>query len=167
MSPTALAQSLATYQLLHVAQQDLSQAAFFADHLRRQGWHAEPWEVSWQDYLHQGAYMTSMVVAYARPFTESRGWPKFPSRLLRLDQEQKLLHKRLLQLRNEIYAHTDVAARKIRPIVFEGKPSAIEVLPPMRMSPSELLAVRKLIFGIGEAVNIRLEELAKLVGERT
>lgn len=167
MQPIAHAQMVATYQLLHVAQQDLSQAAFFADHLRQQGWHAEPWEGSWQDYLHQGAYMTAMVVAYARPFTGSRGWPKFPARLLRLDAEQKLLHERLLQLRNELYAHSDVAARRARPIMFKGKPNAIEALPPMRMSATELLAVRKLILTISQGVNARLEELSRDVGEQT
>ena len=160
--------ALLTYQVLYVAQQDLSQAAFFAQHLLDKGWHYEPWEVRWQTYLHQGAYMTSMVVAYSRSFTESRGFPKFPTRLLQsLTAEDRVLHKRLLGLRNGIYAHTDVEARKVRPFVHEGRPNAIEVLPPMRMTSADLQHVRALISKISHAVIAKLHELAPEVGERT
>ncbi len=156
-----------TYQILHVAQLDLSQAAFFADHLITQGWHFETWETNWRTYLHQSAYVTAMVVAYSRPFTESRGWPKFPTRLLQLDPDKKKLHKRLLDLRNQVYAHTDVAARKIRPIVFKGKPTAIEVLPPMRFTNEEISAIRQLIVTISHAIQAKLQELSTIVAEQT
>ncbi|ORE84963.1 hypothetical protein ATO7_16444 [Oceanococcus atlanticus] len=165
--PSAKDNSHETFQLLYVAQLDLSHAAFFADQLRVKGWHFEPWEVHWKKYLHQAAYVTSLVVSYGRPFTESRSWAKFPKRILRgLNQQQKELHGRLLTLRNEVYAHTDVQARKIRPITIEGKPSAIEVLPSMRFSDTELQEIRELIHVISFGVNERLEELSKNVAEQ-
>lgn len=157
-----------TYQLLHVAQQDLSQAAFFADHLLTQCWHFEPWETTWREYLHQSAYVTAMVVAYGRPFTESRGWPKFPTRILKvLDQDQKKVHERLLALRNEVYAHTDVSARKVRPIIFNGKPTAVEVLPPMRFDAEELRSIRQLVSTISHAIQAKLQELSVFVADKT
>ncbi|QKK01287.1 MAG: hypothetical protein HND55_00690 [Pseudomonadota bacterium] len=155
-----------TYALLYAGQQDLSQAAFYADHLQSKGWYLEPWEGSWQDYLHQAAYVTSMVISYSRPFTESRGWPKFPKRILRvLDTEQKQLHRHLLDLRNEVYAHTDIAARKNRPITLGGQPSAIEVIPPLKCSADELMQVRILIRDISLEIERKLAELAETVAK--
>jgi hypothetical protein len=150
-----------TYQILYVSQQDLSHAAFFADHMLEKSSHAESWEVNWKEYLHQVAYMTAMVTAYGRPFTECRGKPQFPARVLKnLIPEEKLLHNSLLDLRNKVYAHTELAERKVRPIIFNNKPSAIEVLPSMRMSASELIAVRHLIKKISISIDARLKELA-------
>ncbi|WP_145927220.1 hypothetical protein [Jeongeupia sp. USM3] len=159
---------LLTYQILYVSQQDLSQAAFFAQHLLDKALHFEPWEARWQSYLHQGAYMTAMVVAYGRPFTESRGYPRFPAKLLQnLTPEEKDLHSSLLSLRNKIYAHTDLIERKVRPIFFNDKPSAIEALPPMRMSASELKSVRLPISKISHSINAKLHELVPEVREET
>jgi hypothetical protein len=152
--------ALQTYQLLYVAQQDLSQAAFFCDHLLHKGWAREPWQGRWQTYLHQGAYVTAMVVAYCRPFTVSRGWPKFPTRLLQLNADEKILHQQLLDLRNAVYAHSDVEARKIRPIAFGGLPTAIEVLPSMRFPLERLQAIRQMIRLVSVNIQARLEELS-------
>ncbi len=154
---------LQTYQVLHVAQQDLSQAAFFCNHLQQQGWTREPWEGTWQTYLHQSAYVTAMVVAYCRPFAVSKGWPKFPMRLVRLDTEGKAMHHRLLDLRHAVYAHSDVAARAIRPITFNARPTAIEALPPMRFSAEELQSIRRIIHSISVNIQARLEQLSPSV----
>ncbi|WP_022943176.1 hypothetical protein [Psychromonas hadalis] len=157
-----------TYELLHVSQQDLSNAAFFAEHLLSQGWHYEPWEIDWRMYLHQSAYVTSMVVAYCRPFAISRGNPKFPSKLLRvLDSEQKQLHERLLKLRHQVYAHSEIALRKVRPVVFEGKPSATEVLPAMRFDRNELILIRQMITVISIEVQGKLESLSNILANKT
>ena len=108
-----------------------------------------------------------MVIAYSRPFTESRGWPKFPKRILRvLDTEQKQLHRHLLNLRNEVYAHTDIAARKSRPITLGGQPSAIKVIPSLKFSPDELKHIRVLIRDIALETENRLAELAETVASQ-
>ncbi|MDO7086646.1 hypothetical protein WNY51_07550 [Pseudocolwellia sp. AS88] len=154
------------YGLLHVALQDLRKSAFFAGNLLDQGWHFEPWETDWQSYLHQSAYVTSLVVSYCRPFTECRGWPKFPKKMLRvLTQEQKIFHQRLLDLRNDVYAHSDVSARKIKPIIFKNKPTATEVLPPMRFDKNDLVSIRELIGTINVEIQKELESLSLSVAE--
>jgi hypothetical protein len=109
-----------------VAEEDLRQARFFAAHILKKGWHHEEWEKRWTVYMQQAAYTTALATAYSRPFTESRGWPKFPARLLAaFSPKQRDLHKRILKLRNLIYAHSDVGIRAIRPISFDGYPTAI------------------------------------------
>ena len=78
------------YALLHVAEEYLLQAGFFAAHTLKKGWHFEPWEKRWSVYMQQAAFTTALATAYSRPFTESRGWPKFPMRLLSaFDTEQR------------------------------------------------------------------------------
>jgi len=156
-----------TYQLLYVAKLDLSQAAFFADHIASKGMHLEPWEGNWRTYMHQCAYMTAMVMAYARPFTESRGWPKFPQRLLDLSPEQRSLHKRMLSLRNEVYAHANIEGKYVQPINFEGKPTAVISLPPMRLSAEEVWALREIIRTVSTQIQRRLGELLPRIARQT
>lgn len=106
-----------------------------------------------------------MVIAYCRPFTDSRGWPKFPKRLLRLTPEERELHERLLSLRNAVYAHSDIEARNIRPVWLNEHPTAVEALPPMRFSMAELESIRKLIYLICMNIAGKLDELFPSVKE--
>ena len=148
------------YALLHVAQEDLRQAAFFAAHLIKKGWHFEPWEKRWTIYMQQAAFTTALSAAYSRPFTESRGWPKFPEKLLRsFNTEQRNLHKRILKLRSLMYAHSDVGSRFIRAVSFEGYPTAIEAMPPMRFTRAELLALQLMTSVVQGAIAARKSEL--------
>ena len=61
--------------------------------------------------------LTALVVSYARPFMKSRGktmLPKLPSGYLEvLSEEQKKLHKNLVDLRNQTQAHSDSKALDI------------------------------------------------------
>jgi len=155
------------YQRLHVAQEDLRQAAYFAEYILKKGWHSPPWERRWTTYMQQSAYITALVVAYARPFTESRGWPKLPKRLLTYTAEQKFLHKRVMELRNEIYAHSDVAKRNVRPIAILGRPSAIEKLPPMMFTKDETQMLLMMIRAVSNAINARLAELIHSAQDET
>jgi hypothetical protein len=55
-------------------------------------------------------FETTLVVSYARPFTQSRGEPS-PLTMkmvdLKLSPESKALHDRLMNMRNQIMAHSD------------------------------------------------------------
>lgn len=155
------------YQRLYVAQDDLRQAAYFAEYLLKKGWHFQPWEKRWTTYMQQSAFTTALVVAYARPFTESRGWPKLPKRLVTYTAEQKMLHQRVLALRNEVYAHTDVAKRQVRPVAILGKPSAIEALPPMRFTKNEIATLSGMISATYNAIDARLAELIPSIQDET
>lgn len=63
-------------------------------------------------------YETTMVVAYARPFTQARGrsapfsW-KLVQPGLALTGAEKALHEKLYRLRNELHAHSDDSASLI------------------------------------------------------
>ncbi len=70
-------------------------------------------------------YETTMIVAYARPFSSSRG--KIAPLTLRLARakltdEQKGLHKRLLVVRNKVTAHSDLDTMRA---LSEAEPIAL------------------------------------------
>ena len=155
------------YKRLYVAQEDLRQAASFAAYILKNAWHFYPWERRWTTYMKQSAYTTAFVVSYARPFTQSRGWPRIPKKLVPYDQEQKALHERILTLRNEVYAHTDVENRDVRPYKILGQPSAIEMLPPMRLSKEETEKILQMIRLTNDAISIRLAQLIDAVQDET
>lgn len=155
------------YAVLNVAEEDLRQANFFAAHLLKKGWHYEPWERRWTVYMQQAAFTTAFATAYSRPFTKSRGWPKFPERLLRkFSPEQRDLHERVLTLRNMVYAHSDVGGRSIT-LNSEGDPTIIEVLPPMRFAREELMALQTMISAMQESISARKHDLIPSVGNES
>ncbi len=152
------------YGLLHVAEEDLRQASFFAAYILKKGWHFEPWEKRWTVYMQQAAFTTALAIAYSRPFTESRGWPKFPMRLVTaFNAEQRKLHKRILNLRSLIYAHSDVGSRAIRLVSIEGYPTAIEALPPMRFTRDEITELQSMIKIAQNSIGTRKRELIAAV----
>jgi hypothetical protein len=153
----------ALYELLHMAREDLHQAAFFAAHLQKKGWHFEPWERRWSTYMQQSAYTTGLVVAYSRPFADTRGRPKFPKRLLPLDKKQEELHSKILEIRNSVYAHSDAQVREIRPWKINGQPSAIEYLPSMRLTKEEIDLLLGMISQAQNAIHKRLLELIEAI----
>ena len=65
--------------------------------------------------------LTALVITYARPFMKSRGkamLPKLPSEYLELlSEEQKKLHKNLIDLRNQTQAHSDSRALDVSVIM--------------------------------------------------
>ncbi len=151
------------YERLYVAREDLRQAASFAAYVLKNGWHFHPWERRWATYMKQSAYTTALVVSYARPFAESRGWPTIPRRLLPYDQEQKALHKKILLLRNEVYAHSDIKKRSVRPVKILSQPSAIEVLPVMRLTKKEIEMILRMIDRASASISDRLTQLIDTV----
>jgi hypothetical protein len=55
-------------------------------------------------------YKTTAIVAYARPFSESRGGvPKLSMKMIgvRLDDQNQALHDKIIELRNQVVAHSD------------------------------------------------------------
>lgn len=154
------------YARLHVALHDLYQARSFASHIEKKGWHFEPWERRWTTYMQQSAFTTALAIAYSRPFTESRGWPKFPSRFLSVyDEKQRNLHKRILKLRNLVYAHSDIGTRFIRPVDFGGFATAIEALPTMRFTKEEIECILAMIALLETAIRERLQQLIGAVSD--
>jgi hypothetical protein len=48
-------------------------------------WHDEPWKRRGTVHQRQAAFTTASVTSYARPFVQSKGWPRFPSNLMNYD----------------------------------------------------------------------------------
>lgn len=70
-------------------------------------------------------YETTMVVAYARPFTQSRGHAApFSWKLIKpgfqLESSEAKLHTQLLDHRNKLHAHSDSDATQIRSEIWRS-----------------------------------------------
>jgi hypothetical protein len=72
-------------------------------------------------------YETTIIMAYTRPFSESKGEiprSSFKVANVQPNAEQKQLHRRLMNLRNKVIAHSDVEMMRIRsqayPRAFEN-----------------------------------------------
>lgn len=66
--------------------------------------------VSSIDLRRYKCYETTAIIAYARPFSESvGGFPKLSFKMvnLRLDARMLALHNKLIELRNQVIAHSD------------------------------------------------------------
>ncbi|KRE08899.1 hypothetical protein ASE61_04955 [Bosea sp. Root670] len=89
----------------------------------------EPGEkISKVDLRRFKSYETTLVVAYARPFSASRGTDRIPPLSLKmtgakLTVEQRALHDRIIELRNKAFAHSDgdMMRMLVRPIEVDGK----------------------------------------------
>ncbi len=86
-------------------------------------------EVDWsrsyrtEDIRRFKCYETTMVVAYARPFTQARGGAaSFSWKLIKpafdLEDAEAAIHARLLDYRNKLHAHSDGDATQIRPQIW-------------------------------------------------
>jgi hypothetical protein len=58
-------------------------------------------------YFQQSAFVTALIVSYARPFVIGRAKHHFPKRLIPYDADQFRLHNDFLDRRNKVYAHSD------------------------------------------------------------
>lgn len=107
------------YEKLDAARRDLYDSIAYGAFIIKKGWKAKPWGRG-STYLQQSAFMTSMVVSYARAFATSYGWPKLPAAyLISFDAPESELHKRVLKLRNQLYAHTDSVNYPVKPYFSE------------------------------------------------
>jgi hypothetical protein len=153
------------YQRLYISKEDLSMAAFSADHLLKKGWHFAPWEGRrrWSTYMQQPAFATAFVTAHARPFTKSYGWPPFPKSLVNYNDADWELHERLMQLRNQVYAHSDSVSHRVRPTRIVEYPSAIVGSPPLRITKKDLKRGIRMIAKLQSSVSTELRRLISVI----
>ncbi|WCK17141.1 hypothetical protein G6L41_026685 (plasmid) [Agrobacterium tumefaciens] len=96
--------------------------------------------------------MTAMVVSYSRAFTRSDGWPKLPKELLELYSEDEIrIHRRTLELRHKLYAHSDAVNYGVIPFQSDWH-TDIQMHPVFELPHEEISAIkamcRKMILGI-------------------
>jgi hypothetical protein len=58
-------------------------------------------------YAVQVAFVTALVAAYGRAFAQAKGKTQIPGRLTGYTAEENALHRELLDLRNQLCAHSD------------------------------------------------------------
>lgn len=93
-------------------------------------------------------YETTLVVAYTRPFSQSRGAvPPLKMVDLKLSKERQALHDRLMEMRNKIMAHSDSEMMRMTTQPFDvpmrdGEPPDRGEPPPARNLRPEAPAER-------------------------
>lgn len=99
---------------LYASASDIAFARACAEHLQKKAWFRRPWARG-KVYFHQSAYVTSLIVSYARPFSTGRGGMTFPQRLIPYTADEFALHAELLDRRNKVHAHSDLDQWNVRP----------------------------------------------------
>ena len=102
------------YTKLYASMSDIAFARRCAAHLLKKGWNKRPWHRG-SIYFQQSAFVTSMIVSYARPFAPSRGKPVFPRKLIGYDTDEWTLHADLMERRNKVHAHSDLDQWNVTP----------------------------------------------------
>lgn len=106
----------ALYSKLHASHEDIGIARNCANFIQKKAWHSFAIARRGSIPIQQISFTTTMIVAYARPFSPGRSKSNFPQRLLQYQPEERALHQRLLRLRNEEYAHSDMSSYKVTPL---------------------------------------------------
>ena len=134
------------YERLFVAREDLFNAKQYSLYLLKKGWHRAPYECRGTTYMQQSAFTTAAVICYARPFTNSKGWPAFDFRICEYDEAQALVHKSLIERRNQVYAHTDSAKHSVRPFQIDQElTSDLLNIPFVRLSKPECESIVQMV----------------------
>jgi hypothetical protein len=147
------------YSRLHVSGLDLRSAGYCLGILLKNGWHHKPWECRYPVYEQQSAFTSALVTAYARPFTKSEGWPRFPLELKNFDVEETALHKHMMELRHSIYAHSDSKHYKVIPWRAEVFSTDIVGGPWQRITALEGALLRKMIAKLQVAIQRKMKEM--------
>lgn len=144
------------FERLFASLYDFGQANFCARYLLTKGWHRK-WERQGTIYAQQTAFVTNLVVAYARPFVKSQGWPTFPEKLTNFDAKQSDLHKRLLQMRHQIIAHSDSKNFSFEPVKFDNIITTTECVPSYVLSSDDTALVIRMTDDLIITTNKKLD----------
>jgi hypothetical protein len=143
------------YSRLHISGLDLDFAQYYVGVILKKGWHYEPWEKRGTIYLQQSAFMSALVIAYAR----SIGWPNFPPHLKEFSDQEKLLHKRMMELRNKVYAHSDLDKYSAVPWRKGRFSTDIVGAPVLRISAEEAALLKRMIQKLQLAIRRSMAEI--------
>jgi hypothetical protein len=147
------------YSKLYVSCTDIDFARYCAGVLLKKGWHGMPWERRGTIYQQQAAFTTSLVTAYARPFTRSHGWPKIPPELIIYDRREQELHETIIALRHKVYAHSDSESYSVRP--WRSGSFATDILgsPTLRLTAAEAALFQVMTAKIMKSMRARMKAI--------
>jgi hypothetical protein len=115
------------------------------------------------------ALTTALVVAYARPFVNSRGQSSFaekslPGSLLRvLTSKQRDIHDYLVNVRNREVAHSDAERSEIYLKLYPDGHGAILRVARSPFLRAELRSIHRIISKLDEEVDRRCTELRRIL----
>jgi hypothetical protein len=170
MNKKRLVADRALYKRVVISFFDLHEARSFLQELLRD---PDFPEVVHRRSVVQRALMTAFVTAYARPFSDNEQGelvrPNLPASVLRgLSIEQKQVHKRLLTMRNQEFAHSDPDRSNVQVGIGRGPgglPFASPISDEVRVGPSvaELRIAETALTVIITKVHDELNRLQTLV----
>jgi hypothetical protein len=149
------------FNRLVVARRDFDIVIRCARIIQKEGWHHSQYDKMKRPvaYFHQSVYMTSLVVAYGRPFTPSKGWPSFPGRMLRVyNAEERKLHSTVLSWRDEIYAHSDSKHHDVWMAASANMKLEGVIGPDLRFMPDQLAPFVAMVEKLDKALLNRTDE---------
>lgn len=124
------------------------------------------------------AHVARLVTAYARPFTKTRHTDAeetpptvqtLPGRLLRsLSSEERAMHDRLLQLRNEEFAHSAADAAAVHVSVVKDRLATISAIwrsPRQPFSHDEMDTIGECIRKLRDAITAERRTLEPKIAE--
>ena len=147
------------YSRLHVSSLDLDFARYCLGVLLKKGWHYQAWEKRGTIYQQQSAFTSALVMAYARPFKTSKGWPRLPSELVDFDSEESALHQHLMTLRDTVYAHSDSEQYTVEPWRTKEFSTDILTAPWPRITAEEAALLKRMISKLQVAIVRRMREI--------
>jgi hypothetical protein len=151
----------ALYEKLYASIGVLNVAISCADVILKKKWHTYSFMRRGSVPIQQIAFTTALIVAYCRPFALGRsgkGNIEISKKLIRFNEKEAAFHARLLQLRNEEYAHTDASTIRVRPLKGDFIKS-IDSIRDVRFSPGELNMFVAMTTGLVRRLQLRLEEV--------
>lgn len=107
-------------------------------------------------YAVQVAFVTALVAAYGRAFAQTRGDANIPERLRGYNAEENALHKELLDLRNELCAHSDEDKfLTLTPV----RSTTIQMIPFYCIKPAKIQLFLKMTKRVLQTIQGRANEL--------
>jgi hypothetical protein len=82
-----------------------------------------------------------------------------PPDLIAYDEQEKALHKQLMQRRNTIYAHSDSSSYSVRPLRLGDFDTAIFGAPSLRITAEEATMLRTMASKLLVAISARMEDM--------
>lgn len=156
------------HKRLYISNEDLRQAHGFAKYLLKKNLHYKPWEKRGDQYTIQVGLTSSLIVFYCRPFTRSIGLPDLPNELMHYNSEELQLHKKILELRHQVYAHSDGDRYNVRPYALNDISStSIFSAPFYLLTREEVSIMDGMLSKLRKAVGDRQKEMELELAKRT
>jgi len=150
------------YSKLYVSRNDIEFARYCARVLLKKGWHVQPWERRGSIYQQQSVFTLSLVVAYGRVFTHSKGWPRLPVEFMAAyDESEAALHQQLIEWRHTTYAHSDSTKYSVQPWRRMHSSFTTDILsaPVLRISASDTKLFLDMTSKLLRAISDRMRSL--------